>query len=148
MGLFGSKPIGTPAPIVAPKIDVGLSQYRASDISAFEQQAAEVADTANKALTEQATKLASATRSMSMFQILGIVLAIVLIIVGAIIAYDNYAVTKGWGTVLFNAPSPLVAGENLGTCGPSNPQNTLSSPSIASQTLNYVSGSDGSPDLL
>jgi hypothetical protein len=150
MGLFGSKPIGTPAPIVAPKIDVGLAQYRASDISAFEQQAAEVAESANQALTEQATKLASATRSMSLFQILGIILVIALLVIGCIIAYDNYAVTKGWTTVLFTGTPPLASGsDNLGTCDSSdNSQNVLASPSVASKTLNYVSGSDSSADLL
>jgi hypothetical protein len=147
MGLFGSKPFGTPAPIVAPKIDVGLAQYRASDISVFEQQAADVAESANKALTEQAGKLASATRSMSMFQILGIVMLIGLLVVGGIIIYDNYAVTKGWNTVFFTLPPPAER-TGLGTCGPTATQAPLSDPSIASKTLSYVSGSDASGDLL
>jgi len=150
MGLFGSKPIGTPASIVAPKIDVGLAQYRASDISAFEQQAAQVAESANQALTEQASKLASATRSMSLFQILGILLVIALLVIGGIIMYDNYAVTKGWSTVLFTPPPPPPPSERggLGTCGPAATQAPLSSPSLASKTLSYVSGSDSSGDLL
>jgi len=164
MGLFGSKPFGTPAYKVEPStIETSAAFYPAAVVEAANKQAEAASEAANAALQK-------AAKSFSLFQMLGMLLFVVLLIVGGIIIYDSIAISNAWRTVLIASPPVLSApacspsnciAPNIcsgGKCvSPSNPdaksevaspEATFGSPTVLSKTFGYVTGSDSSGDLL
>jgi hypothetical protein len=138
MGLFGSKPFGTPAYKVEPvSIDPSAAFYPSSIVEAANRQSEAVSQAANMALK----KAASAS---SMFKILGFILFVTALVLGAILIYDNFALTRGWNTVLLASPAMSAPPPN-----PNVPdKNILASPPLATSAMNYIVGSDSSGDLL
>jgi hypothetical protein len=164
MGLFGSKPFGTPAYKVEPStIETSAAFYPAAVVEAANKQAEAASAAANEALQK-------AAKSFSAFQMLGILLFLIVLIVGGIIIYDSIAISNAWRTLLIASPpvmtAPACSPANCippnvcadGKCvspssegvksEPSLSQATMGSPTIFSKTLSYVTGSDSSGDLL
>jgi len=164
MGLFGSKPFGTPAYQVEPStIESSAAFYPASVVEAANKQAEAISEAANMALKKAAT-------TYSWFQILGMTLFVLLLIVGGVLIYDSIAISNAWRTVLIASPPVLTApacdpsnciAPNIcadGKCvspsssgvtsEPSLPQATFGSPTVVSKILSFLTGSDSSGDLL
>jgi roadblock/LC7 domain-containing protein len=161
MGLFSSKPVGTPAPtaFAAPKIDTNLAQYRASDVSAFEAQAAAQVNAANKVITDKAAEITKAASTINWRGWAILVVSILALAAIAIVLYDTFA-PASWPNIFFertSAPAPPTSvsaptPQTPGSCP--TPPSTVSStaptksPTIYSRLLSFLSGSNASGDLL